>query len=235
MIPYLPPTPIEFPPADQALTDPDGLLAAGGELNSAWLMSAYAQGIFPWFNESPILWWSPKERPIIRPETLRINQSLQRTIQKNEDQLTLNKAFRSVIKACAQPRKVDGETCEETWITRDMVKAYIKLHEEGHAHSVELWRGERLVGGIYGVQVGGCFFGESMFSRVSDASKLCFVALAQQFFRAGGQLIDCQMESNHMTRLGAQTVSRAEFLKAVNNYGKLSCSMGKADQALTIE
>jgi leucyl/phenylalanyl-tRNA--protein transferase len=201
-----------FPPVDLALRDPNGLLAAGADLSTARLLDAYAQGIFPWFSsEDPLLWWSPDPRMVLYVSDLRISRSLRRTIRSGRFHLTADSAFARVMAGCAAPRPgQDG-----TWITPDMTVAYGRLFELGYAHSVEAWEGDRLVGGLYGVALGRMFFGESMFSAVSDASKVAFAHLMRQFARWGVPLVDCQMPTRHLASLGAREIPREEFLRHV--------------------
>jgi len=198
-----------FPHPEDALDEPDGLLAAGSELNSRLLRAAYRSGIFPWYEDpQPVLWWSPSRRAILYPGKARINKSLRKTMRRGDFVITTNQAFDAVIHACAAPRaKADG-----TWITPRMRAAYTALHAQGLAHSLEVWRDGILIGGLYGVQVGAVFCGESMFSRESDASKIAFVCLSETLARHGFALIDCQLENPHLTNLGVQCISRREFL-----------------------
>ena len=199
-----------FPPADHALDDPDGLLAIGGRLNTLTLLRAYRQGIFPWFEEHrSILWWCPSERAALRPGGEHVSRSMARLIKKAAYRITANRCFHRVIEACAAPRASGGGT----WITPGMKKAYLDLHRDGHAHSVEVWRGESLVGGLYGVQVGSIFCGESMFSIESNTSKLAFIALSRTLGTAGFRLIDCQLENPHLLSLGVKMISRRGFLQ----------------------
>jgi len=204
---YLNPSPL-FPPPELSL--PNGLLAIGGDLSPERLLMAYSQGIFPWFGEGdPILWWSPDPRFIILPTWLHLPRSLRQYLKKNILSCSFDLAFEAVIAGCRAPRK-NGEG---TWITEEMASAYIKLHELGFAHSVEVWEGTNLVGGLYGVSLGKCFFGESMFSRVTQASKVAFVFLIEKLAAAGFHLIDCQIYSHHLHLLGARNVERSVFLK----------------------
>lgn len=212
MIPWLDPdddhTP--FPEADTALSEPDGLLAAGGSLRPLRLLRAYRSGIFPWFNPGePILWWNPSHRAIIFPEHLHISRSLKRTLREAPFELSHNTAFREVMLGCAEPRK----TSPGTWITPEMVDAYTRLQRLGYARSVECWSDGKLAGGIYGVHLGRVFFGESMFSRISNASKVALVEVARSPDIA---LIDCQIANPHLERLGMETVSREHFLKLLD-------------------
>jgi leucyl/phenylalanyl-tRNA--protein transferase len=201
-----------FPPAELALQQPNGLLAAGADLSPSRLLDAYAQGIFPWFgSEDPLLWWSPDPRMVLYVRELRIARSLRRTIRSARFHVTLDTAFPAVIEGCAEPRPgQDG-----TWITPEMSAAYCRLFELGHAHSVEAWAGNRLAGGLYGVGIGRMFFGESMFSRESDASKVAFVHMVAQFGRWGLPLVDCQMPTSHLASFGAREIPRTDFLDLV--------------------
>ncbi len=202
------PEPI-FPPVD--LAGPDGLLAFGGDLQPERLLAAYRQGIFPWYEPGgPILWWSPDPRLVLLPAELHVPERLRRTIRQGRFKTRYDTAFARVIKACAevQRKHEDG-----TWITPEMQQAYIRLHDLGHAHSMESWQDGELVGGIYGVRVGRCFCGESMFHRQPDASKVALVALVQHLTTEGVDLIDCQVSSEHLIRLGAREVPRSGFLR----------------------
>jgi leucyl/phenylalanyl-tRNA--protein transferase len=197
-----------FPPVETALAEPNGLLAMGGDLSPARLLDAYRHGIFPWFNPGePILWWSPDPRMVLVPGEVRVSRSLARRIRSGGFELRVDTAFVDVMRACAAPRK----GASGTWISPAMVAAYARLFEAGFAHSVETWRDGQLVGGLYGVAIGGVFFGESMFCRVADASKVALVALARQLARWEFGLIDCQMETAHLASMGARTVPRAAF------------------------
>ena len=204
-----------FPPLTEALTEPDGLLAVGGCLSTQRIINAYTQGIFPWYNnDDPILWWSPDPRLIIFPEKLHLSKSLKKTLRKQTFQITFNTAFTRVIKACAAPRSNEPGT----WLLPDMQLAYCRLHKEGHAHSVEVWHDGKLVGGLYGIAVGQVFFGESMFYRKTDASKVAFVSLVQQLSLWGYQLIDCQIHTQHLVSLGAEEISRKQFSSLLQQY-----------------
>ena len=204
-----------FPPLTEALTEPDGLLAVGGCLSTLRIINAYTQGIFPWYNnDDPILWWSPDPRLIIFPEKLHLSKSLKKTLRKQTFQITFNTAFTRVIKACAAPRSNEPGT----WLLPDMQLAYCRLHKEGHAHSVEVWHDCKLVGGLYGIAVGQVFFGESMFHRKTDASKVAFVSLVQQLSLWGYQLIDCQIHTQHLVSLGAEEISRKQFSSLLQQY-----------------
>ena len=199
----------DFPPTSQALTYPNGLLAAGGGLSPERLTAAYRRGIFPWYEPpQPVLWWTPDPRSVLYLDALHVSRSLRKTLRQSTLQLSVDRRFASVMQACAAPRRdSDG-----TWISDDMLQAYQALHRRGIAHSVEVLnaRGE-LVGGLYGVALGRVFFGESMFSRVPSASRIALVALVSLLRRANFRLIDCQVESAHMNRMGAQPISRLDF------------------------
>jgi leucyl/phenylalanyl-tRNA--protein transferase len=201
-----------FPPVEEALRDPNGLLAAGGDLSTPRLLQAYERGIFPWFGDGdPVLWWSPDPRMVLPTDGMRVTRSLRKTIRAGRFRVTADTAFPSVIAACAEPRPdQDG-----TWITHDVFDAYCTLASLGVAHSIEAWDGTTLVGGLYGVAVGRMFFGESMFARRSDASKVALAHLVRQLRRWNFPLIDCQMSTSHLASLGARAVSRAEFLSVV--------------------
>ena len=211
MIPFLSPDD-PFPPVDLALQVPNGLLAAGGDLTPERLLAAYREGVFPWFgDEDPILWWSPDPRMVLYTNEVHVSRSLNKVIKTNRFRVTLDQAFREVIKGCAAARRDN----EGTWITQAMEEAYVRLAELGHAHSVEAWEGDTLVGGLYGVALGRMFFGESMFTRVTDASKVSLVTLARQLERWTMPLIDCQMSTPHLASLGARDVPRTDFLAEV--------------------
>ncbi len=207
MVPVLSPGD-PFPPTETALKDPDGLLAMGGDLTSETLIRAYSEGIFPWFSEGqPILWWSPNPRLILLPDNLKISRSLGKTLQKKKFEVTVNMAFVDVIEKCARDRKGDSGS----WITEEMLKAYVKLFHLGVAASVETWLNGELVGGLYGVCMGRVFFGESMFSSTSDASKVALAHLLQTSHFKSIELIDCQVYSSHLISLGAEMISRNTF------------------------
>ncbi|MGM0783263.1 MAG: leucyl/phenylalanyl-tRNA--protein transferase [Pseudomonadota bacterium] len=209
MLPWLPKSPVAFPPVTQALRDPDGLLAAGGDLTPEWLLAAYARGIFPWYSDDqPILWWSPEPRMVLFPEALRVSRSLAKRLRNGGFSVTFDRRFDAVVAACAAPRP--GQP--GTWITAAMRQAYSTLHAMGFARSVEVWQAKQLVGGLYGVAMGGAFFGESMFSRERDASKVALVHLVRAMQAGGGRLIDCQMHTAHLERLGARDIARRAFI-----------------------
>lgn len=199
-----------FPPVEKALADPNGLLAFGGDLSPGRLLAAYRDGIFPWYSPGdPILWWSPDPRAILQPEALHISRSLHKFMRKQPFRITLNHAFAAVIHACANARQ------QGTWISPEMIAAYCALHQQGHAHSIEVWHNDELVGGLYGIAQGKLFCGESMFSSHDNASKCALVALVTHFVRCGGQLLDCQVLNAHTASLGATEVSRPAYLKAL--------------------
>lgn len=198
----------EFPPVEQALKEPNGLLAAGASLSPDCLLNAYRRGIFPWFSErQPILWWSPDPRMVLFPAEFRMPRSLAKRMRRRDYEIRTDSAFAEVIRACAKPRR-DGAG---TWITGDMIKAYCELHRLGHAHSVETWINGELAGGLYGMALGRVFYGESMFARVSDASKLAFAHLVHQLGHWQFGMIDCQMNTAHLARFGAREIPRADF------------------------
>lgn len=201
-----------FPTPETALTEPDGLLAAGGSLRPLRLLRAYRSGIFPWFNPGePILWWNPSQRAVIFPERLHLSRSLRRTLRKTPFELTYNTAFREVMLGCAEPR----DNSPGTWITPEMIEAYTELHRLGFARSVECRRNGELVGGIYGVHLGRVFFGESMFSRVTNASKVALVEVARSPDIA---LIDCQIPNPHLETLGMETIEREQFMTLLDRW-----------------
>ena len=212
----------DFPPVERALADPNGLLAVGGALDAEWLTMAYRRGIFPWFDDdrSPILWWCPDPRAVLLPDRIRITRSLAKRLRNGGFSVTMDRAFPDVIRGCADERSRRGAHAGSgTWITPGMADAYTDLHERGLAHSVEVWLpeadGPRLVGGLYGVSLGRMFFGESMFSRIPDASKVALCHLGRQLVAWDFWLIDCQIANPHLTRLGAVDMPRAEFIELV--------------------
>ncbi len=199
-----------FPKVERALAEPNGLLAAGADLSLPRLLEAYRSGIFPWFGrDQPILWWSPDPRMVLFPAELKVSRSLARTLRNARFEVRADTAFDEVIEGCRQPRR--GES--GTWITAQMAEAYGALHRAGFAHSVETWLDVELVGGLYGVALGRAFFGESMFTRVSDASKVALVALVRQLQHWGFGVIDCQMNTAHLASFGAREIPRAEFTR----------------------
>jgi leucyl/phenylalanyl-tRNA--protein transferase len=195
---------------DPALAEPDGLLAVGGDLSPERLLTAYAEGIFPWFSEdSPILWWSPDPRLVLDPAALHVPRSLERTARRGRYRVTADAAFERVIQRCADAER-PGQ--DGTWITAGMAEAYLRLHQLGFAHSFEAWEGDALAGGLYGVSLGAAFFGESMFADRPDASKIAFVRAVEWLERAGVGLVDCQVRTDHLVRFGAREIPRAAFL-----------------------
>ena len=205
--------PDAFPPLEEALAEPNGLLAMGGDLSSERLLAAYTKGIFPWYElGQPILWWSPDPRAVLWPRDLHVSRRLQRSRRQSKLTMTCDRAFATVVQRCAEPRRyADG-----TWITADMTQAYCALHEIGWAHSFEAWQDNQLVGGLYGVAIGRVFFGESMFSRLANASTIALIAAVAYLQARNFALLDCQIWSSHLQTLGATTLSRAEFLQQLN-------------------
>lgn len=225
MIPWLRPGD-PFPPLSQALREPNGLLAAGGDLSVASLLGAYRRGIFPWFGDAdPILWWSPDPRMVLFPAELRVKRSLAKTLRNARYTVTADRAFDQVIDACRQPRRgQDG-----TWITASMVAAYRELHRAGHAHSIEVWIDDQLGGGLYGVAIGKAFFGESMFTRVTDASKIALVTLARQLRAWNYGIIDCQMATEHLATFGAREIPRNRFAQMLTELVDYASNSGQWD------
>ncbi|BBJ00232.1 leucyl/phenylalanyl-tRNA--protein transferase [Ferrigenium kumadai] len=208
MIPWLTDS-TDFPPVELALRSPNGLLAAGGDLSVPRLLSAYRHGIFPWFNpDEPILWWSPDPRMVLIPSEFKISRSLGRILRNGRHEVRFDTAFEQVMRACAAPR----EGASGTWIHDEMIAAYCALHELGYAHSVETWVDGELAGGLYGMGIGRMFYGESMFSRRTDASKIALAHLTRQLDRWQFGMIDCQMNTPHLASLGAREIPRAEFI-----------------------
>ena len=200
--------PGRFPPPEHALDDPPGLLAAGGDLSSARLLAAYERGIFPWYSEGqPVLWWSPDPRAVLFPQEFRLTRSLAKTLRNAGFELRVNQDFQAVLDGCAAPRA----RSPGTWLLPDMRAAYLRLHQLGYAHSIETWLDGSLVGGLYGVRLGGVFFGESMFSRKRDASKAALARLVAISLRQGIALIDCQLPSSHLESLGSRIIPRPQF------------------------
>lgn len=209
--------PAAFPPADFALDDPPGLLAAGGDLRPERLLAAYPRGIFPWYSPGqPILWWCPDPREVLFPTEFRRHRSLAKRERNAGFEVRYDTAFAAVIDACAAPRETEGGG---TWITPEMRAAYLALHRLGYAHSVETWQTDRLVGGFYGIWLGDVFFGESMFSLEPDASKVALSTLVRRCPELGLQLIDCQMPSRHLASLGSRSIPRADFLRLIDSAG----------------
>ena len=201
----------DFPPLSNALREPNGLIAIGGDLSLPRLLSAYRQGIFPWFSEGePILWWSPDPRMVLFPDELKVTDSLKKTLRKQKFEVRFNTEFREVISACSSTLRCGQDG---TWITQDIIDAYCALHEAGYAISAESWLDGKLAGGCYGVKIGNMFYGESMFHHVTDASKVAFVSLVEYLKNQGVGMIDCQMKTAHLASLGAREISRTEFIK----------------------
>lgn len=208
----IPQTPSSFPPVEQALQEPNGLLAAGGDLTAPRLLDAYRHGIFPWFNPGePIFWWAPDPRMVLFPEEVRVSRSLDKRMRRGGFEVRTDTVFSEVMQACAAPRHGANWSETGTWISQEMVVAYTRLHQQGHAHSIEIWENGALVGGLYGVAIGKMFYGESMFSRVPDASKIALVHLCSQLQRWGFGMIDCQMETAHLASMGARPIPRSVF------------------------
>mgnify|MGYP001560315292 FL=1 len=215
---WLDPSKLEFPPVEQAMQDPDGLLAVGGDLSKERLLLAYSKGIFPWYeDDQPLLWWSPDPRAVIEPQNVKISRSLRKRLRKREFEVRVDTAFDDVVKRCQNPRAYSNET----WITNEMRQAYLALHRDGYAHSIECYQDKELVGGLYGVSIGRLFFGESMFHAATDASKVAFVALCRLLRQQGCPLVDCQMPNPHIMSLGVETISRSEFMLHLLNNNKL--------------
>ena len=197
-----------FPDVSEA--DKHGILAVGGDLSPERLMLAYRSGIFPWFDsDEPILWWSPKERMVLFPDELKVSKSMRSILRKEIFKVTFNKDFRAVISSCSQISR-NGQ--QGTWISEDMIEAYVKLHELGYAKSVEVWQNDELVGGLYGIDLGHVFCGESMFSKVSNASKVAFITLVENLNTRKYKLIDCQVHNDHLESLGAREIKRSDFM-----------------------
>ena len=218
-------SPCDFPPLEHALTKPNGLLAIGGDLSFERLLSAYHQGIFPWFGaDEPVMWWSPDPRMVLFPNELKISDSLRKRLKKADYDVRFDTAFREVMQHCAatnrnklneaQPQLANPS---ETWISHQIIEGYCALHQAGYAHSAETWMNGKLVGGLYGVQIGHIFYGESMFHHVSDASKIAFVHLVQHLQQQGVGMIDCQMKTSHLTSLGAREIKREDFMKKLKS------------------
>lgn len=206
--------PDAFPDIEEALREPDGLLAAGGDLSSERLLNAYRKGIFPWYDdEQPILWWSPDPRCVLRPADFHVSRRLRRDLLRSKATLTFNQSFGEVVRACAAPRIAQ----QGTWITADMILAYEQLHREGWAHSVEVWQDGRRVGGLYGLAIGKVFFGESMYSLEPNTSKFAMLGLSRFLLRNDVALIDCQVISRHLLTLGATMISRPDFRRELDS------------------
>lgn len=211
-----------FPPAE--LANRDGIIAVGGDLSPERLINAYAAGIFPWYSESdPIIWWSPDPRLVMFPGEVHVSRSMKRLLKRNPFQLTSDRDFAGVIAGCRKFRQHQPGT----WITPEIAEAYTRLHQLGFAHSVEVWQGKQLVGGLYGISLGKCFFGESMFSEAANASKLAFIKLSEKLFDQGFPFIDCQIPSPHLKTLGAREIPRKDYLKLLEEALKHETRQGK--------
>ena len=223
MIPWLEDN-MPFPPVEKALRDPNGLLAAGADLSPERLLDAYRHGIFPWFNRGePILWWSPSPRMVLRPGELKVSRSLMKRLRRREFEVRADTAFTEVMRACAAPRQGQGGT----WITTKMQRAYARMHELGYAHSVECWQEGALLGGLYGVGIGRAFYGESMFSRRTDASKVALGHLTRYLESRGFCVLDCQMSTTHLASLGAREIPRGEFVAGLRDWTQKGDPPGK--------
>ena len=206
---------LSFPPLEKAMREPNGLLAAGGDLSPARLLAAYRHGCFPWYQDGqPLLWWSPDPRTVLYPDELHVSRSLRKKMRQGVFTVTFDQAFKDVIEGCAGPR----DYSDGTWITTPMQDAYIELHRLGAAHSVEVWQNDQLVGGLYGLAMGQLFFGESMFSRTTDASKAGFVTLVERLKEWGFKLIDCQMPTEHLASFGSRSIPRHVFAETLDKY-----------------
>jgi leucyl/phenylalanyl-tRNA--protein transferase len=215
-----------FPPVDQALRDPPGLLAAGGDLQPARLLAAYERGVFPWYSaQQPILWWSPDPRMVLFPNEFKVSRSLRKTIRSGIYTTSVDRAFAATIRECAAPRR----SGPETWLNPDMIGAYENLFALGYGHSIETYQGGELVGGLYGIRLGAIFFGESMFSRQNDASKVAMARLVHECRERGIQAIDCQVASPHLSSLGAREVSRLEFSRLLRRLARRGPNEAWAD------
>jgi leucyl/phenylalanyl-tRNA--protein transferase len=216
-LPWLDPDKLTFPDTSSALESPNGLLAAGGQLSPQWLLKAYSQGIFPWFSDDePILWWSPSPRTIIYTDQLHVSRSLQKAIRKSTFAISFDQAFTDVMFACAEPRA--SQNGDGTWISDEIIAAYSELHHLGHAHSIEVWEDDVLVGGLYGIALGRVFFGESMFSRRTNSSKIALFHLVEQLKQWHYVAIDCQVYNDHLASLGAVEVARETFEVLIQRY-----------------
>lgn len=221
-----------FPDPSQALEEPNGLVAVGGDLSPERILAAYHRGIFPWFNPGdPILWWSPNPRTVLFPPALHVSKSLRKTLRQAPYRVTFDQCFEVVMRECAEPRRyADG-----TWISEEMIRAYSDLHARGIAHSVEVWQGEALIGGLYGLALGKIFFGESMFSRVDNASKVGFAHLIRQLRTWDFQMVDCQVASAHLFSLGAEEIPREAFLQMLLNFSEQPATYPRSWSRLTVE
>jgi leucyl/phenylalanyl-tRNA--protein transferase len=220
-----------FPDVSEALREPDGLLAIGGDLGVARLISAYRRGIFPWYSDGdPILWWSPNPRTVLIPDQIRISRSLNKLLRRRRFSVSMDRDFPAVINACALPREPGGGT----WLVPEMISAYRALHVHGIAHSVEVWLDGALAGGLYGVAIGGVFFGESMFTRVDNASKVALVHLCRRLAEWRFELIDCQVLTGHLIRMGASQMPRDQFVRRVESLRDRASPTGSWDDGSTV-
>jgi leucyl/phenylalanyl-tRNA--protein transferase len=223
MIPWLEHD-MPFPPVEQALRDPNGLLAAGADLSPERLLDAYRHGVFPWFNQGePILWWSPDPRMVLLPGELKVSRSLMKRLRRRQFEVRADSAFAEVLRACAAPRAAQSGT----WITPKMQRAYLRMHELGYAHSVESWQDGTLLGGLYGMAIGRAFYGESMFSSRTDASKVALAHLVRYLESRGFRVLDCQMSTTHLASLGAREISRSEFVAGLREWTQQGDPPGK--------
>lgn len=214
---------IKFPPPH--LATEEGLLAIGGDLRVERIMAAYHQGVFPWYSdETPIMWWNPDPRFVLYPSRLKISKSMKQVLRQNRFKITFDTAFREVMESCQKSPRSDQDG---TWITNELIDAFEKIHELGAAHSVEVWQDGELVGGLYGLSIGRVYFGESMFTRVSNASKAGFITLVQEMSKRGIEMIDCQVYTSHLESLGAESISRDQFLGQLEVLLDFESNMGK--------
>lgn len=222
---------VSFPALHRALSEPDGLLAMGGDLSVPRLVNAYSNAIFPWFSEGdPLLWWSPSVRAVFAPDSLKLNRTLRKQINRHQLHFSVNSAFAQVVAQCAAPRARQPTT----WILPQMQQAYLQLHLQGHAHSIEVWQQDTLVGGLYGVLVGSLFCGESMFNRLPDTAKLALVALQQHLQQVAAGWIDCQLPNPFLMQLGAKEMPRSDYVQLLQHY-RLQSTPRSHWQARTIE
>lgn len=220
---------MDFPAPE--LATPEGIIAVGGDLSAERLMTAYSEGIFPWFNEGdPILWWSPDPRFVLFPEELVVSRSMRPYFNQKKFQVSFDRDFEGVMRNCQKSNR-NGQS-GDTWITEDMIQAYVQIHQLGYAHSVEVWQGDELVGGLYGISLGKIFFGESMFAKVSNASKYGFISLVQNLREKGFVLIDCQQQTHHLGSLGARAINRKSFLQYLEENKKQDTLTGSWTQLL---
>ena len=234
MVPWIE-SALDFPSVNTALAEPNGLLCVGADLAPQTIIAAYSRGIFPWFSDNqPILWWSPDPRMVLFPAEFKVSKSLAKTVNRKLFEIRFDSAFAEVISACSEPRQQGGST----WIVPEMQVAYVQLHALGVAHSIESWRDGKLVGGLYGLALGRMFFGESMFARETDASKVALMALVDKLKRDGFELIDCQQETGHLASFGARPIARDNFvqrLKELINSNQINSAWHKTTPKLNVE